>query len=451
MKTFKKTFKFICEECGEFSHTEHEYCEKCGAKALRKAIKDDYVKYETKKKADSVIHEEKRKTDDARRITEKAKINAVKGANEDRKISYDKYQEKKRLIQKETRMENIEENLEQYKKYQQALKSDLARLSIILKRNTIKDNQKEKLNTCINLLKEEIEMVRLMIDTYEIRAKVKKLNKEHKELVSRNLEGEFVEDLMKSNRFEVELLNRKDKENSDIIKELIRELNEKKRKYRDDYEMSDIEQKIELMKKRESEIPNGPQKDKLIEMKQKIEINTKVMEMFKRNENTLLEIVKNDEEYKILMEGKNAGESVENLIKENRSYAETLAKKDKKYSEEAKKWSKSEEGRIWFKEAEEMRRMNPVLARDSDNRYRRGLKLINEIKMNEEEYKRLLERKNKGEYVDDLIKQNRYTAKVLTEQNKNVWNEPRSQGLTMKKEVKSSELQREKEKDKILV
>ncbi|MBA7550773.1 hypothetical protein ES705_43296 [subsurface metagenome] len=68
------------------------------------------------------------------------------------------------------------------------------------------------------------------------------------------------------------------------------------------------------MKKRESKIPNGPQKDKLIEVRKKFEINARAMEMIKRNKNTLIEIVKNDEEYKILMKRKNAGESVENLI-----------------------------------------------------------------------------------------------------------------------------------------
>ena len=46
MKTFKKTFKFICDECGEFAHTEREYCEICGKKTLRNAKNDDYAKHE---------------------------------------------------------------------------------------------------------------------------------------------------------------------------------------------------------------------------------------------------------------------------------------------------------------------------------------------------------------------------------------------------------------------
>jgi len=41
-KLFKKTFPFVCGECGEFMHTKHVYCEKCGAESLRKASKLDY-------------------------------------------------------------------------------------------------------------------------------------------------------------------------------------------------------------------------------------------------------------------------------------------------------------------------------------------------------------------------------------------------------------------------
>ncbi|MFX1310130.1 MAG: hypothetical protein ACFE9M_08700 [Promethearchaeota archaeon] len=41
-KLFKKTFPFICDKCGEFSHTEMAFCDKCGAESLRKATKEDY-------------------------------------------------------------------------------------------------------------------------------------------------------------------------------------------------------------------------------------------------------------------------------------------------------------------------------------------------------------------------------------------------------------------------
>lgn len=48
-KLFMKTFKYICSECGEFSDSLREYCEKCGAKeSIRIATKNDYKKHEKK-------------------------------------------------------------------------------------------------------------------------------------------------------------------------------------------------------------------------------------------------------------------------------------------------------------------------------------------------------------------------------------------------------------------
>ena len=41
---FKKTYQYVCDSCGEFTHTLTEFCEKCGEKSLRKAKKDDYKK-----------------------------------------------------------------------------------------------------------------------------------------------------------------------------------------------------------------------------------------------------------------------------------------------------------------------------------------------------------------------------------------------------------------------
>jgi uncharacterized OB-fold protein len=42
-KLFKKTYEFICSECGEFAHTMNEYCERCGTRGtLHKAHKSDY-------------------------------------------------------------------------------------------------------------------------------------------------------------------------------------------------------------------------------------------------------------------------------------------------------------------------------------------------------------------------------------------------------------------------
>jgi len=30
-KLFRKTYRFVCSDCGEFSHTLNEYCEMCGS------------------------------------------------------------------------------------------------------------------------------------------------------------------------------------------------------------------------------------------------------------------------------------------------------------------------------------------------------------------------------------------------------------------------------------
>ena len=48
-KLFKKTFLFICNDCGEFAHTVYEFCDKCGAEGLRKATKEDYKNHNNSK------------------------------------------------------------------------------------------------------------------------------------------------------------------------------------------------------------------------------------------------------------------------------------------------------------------------------------------------------------------------------------------------------------------
>jgi len=315
--------------------------------------------------------------------------------NDNREGGFDKDRLSK---QKQPHLENIEEDIERHKKHQRELKSRLAQLMIELKTGIPKGIQKEKLNENKNILESEIKMVDLMIKTYEIRRKVKKLDSEYKELVAKDREGEFVSDLLKSNRIEVELLNKQDKENSDIIKELLKELGEQKRKYQDQYEMVD--------------------KDKLNELRENIELTSKGGKRAGSMKKFLEVIVKNDEEYKILLRRKKKGESVEDLIKRNRKYAKILTQKNKEKSEEWKKWWNSEEGKKARELLEEERRMNPEKARADDIRYEYGLKIINEIEKNEEEYEKLLKRENKGEYVDDLIKQNLYKAKVLAEQNR---------------------------------
>ncbi|MFX1571605.1 MAG: hypothetical protein ACFFB0_02570 [Promethearchaeota archaeon] len=45
-KLFRKTYLYICDNCHNFDHTEHQYCDKCGSEdSLRKAQKQDYKLY----------------------------------------------------------------------------------------------------------------------------------------------------------------------------------------------------------------------------------------------------------------------------------------------------------------------------------------------------------------------------------------------------------------------
>jgi len=57
----------------------------------------------------------------------------------------------------------------------------------------------------------------------------------------------------------------------------------------------------------------------------------------------------------------------------------------------------------------------------------RNYKVLLKIQKNNDDYEKLLERKEKGEFVDDLIKQNRYTAEILTDQDKNNCEESRKE------------------------
>jgi hypothetical protein len=157
------------------------------------------------------------------------------------------------------------------------------------------------------------------------------------------------------------------------------------------------------------------------QMKESLQSSIKMREILEKGKKILEEIMKNDEEYKILLARKAEGESVEELIKRNRNKSDVLVKRDKEQSAEALSWGRSEEGQKFFNFMEETRRLNPRLAREDNIKYAQGLKIAKEIEKNEKEYEKLLERKSKGEYVDDLIKQNRYTAKVLAEQNKKGW------------------------------
>ena len=163
----------------------------------------------------------------------------------------------------------------------------------------------------------------------------------------------------------------------------------------------------------------------IIEQKEVIQVRAKMKGMIDKQLRILQALVKNDAEYKKLLKRKKSGESVEDLIIKNRDYNEKLKKEDKENSEIGMKWVRSEEGEKMFARMDMWARMNPNIARIF--RIKKELKLrmatLNDkIQKNEEEYEKLLERKNKGDYVDDLIKQNRYTAENLKQSKKSCEN-----------------------------
>ena len=44
-KSIKKSFKFLCNECGEFFPTSTEHCDKCGSRDIRKATNKDLSRF----------------------------------------------------------------------------------------------------------------------------------------------------------------------------------------------------------------------------------------------------------------------------------------------------------------------------------------------------------------------------------------------------------------------
>jgi len=158
-----------------------------------------------------------------------------------------------------------------------------------------------------------------------------------------------------------------------------------------------------------------------VEQKKVMKARTKMGGIIDKQLRILQAKVKNDEEYKSLLKRKKAGEAVEDLIIQNRNHKEKLDKEDKESSEIALDWGRSEEGRKMFELMSMWSRRNPNLARKRQIKLELELRidrLNDKIEKNKEEYEDLLERKNKGEFVDDLITQNRYTTQAL-ERNKN--------------------------------
>jgi len=147
--------------------------------------------------------------------------------------------------------------------------------------------------------------------------------------------------------------------------------------------------------------------------------NTQFIKMERKYVKSLQEIKKNDEEYKILLERKKTGESVDDLIKKNRDYAEILAKKHKENSEESKKWHQSKHGRKWNAELQREIQSNAQMKK----LIQKVKKKIKEIMENAKEYEYLLQRKKAGELVEDLIIQNRNNEEVLRNNYKKIGEE----------------------------
>jgi len=62
LESYKDTFPYICNSCGEFAHTLTEYCEKCGTKdSLREANNNDYKEKVNEQKISIIPEEEIKK------------------------------------------------------------------------------------------------------------------------------------------------------------------------------------------------------------------------------------------------------------------------------------------------------------------------------------------------------------------------------------------------------
>jgi len=156
--------------------------------------------------------------------------------------------------------------------------------------------------------------------------------------------------------------------------------------------------------------------------KEYLRVKAKMMEMLDKQLILLQDLAKNDEEYKTLLKRKKSGESVEDLISKNRSRKEILEKENKEKGEIAVKWGRSEEGRKVFAYMDMWARINPKPA----IKFHLTRKLVfrmatleKQIKKKEEEYENLLQKKGKGEYVDDLMDQNRHAVEILKQDMEN--------------------------------
>ncbi|MFX0040331.1 MAG: hypothetical protein ACFFCY_08100 [Promethearchaeota archaeon] len=83
-KMFKKTYKLICDSCGEFTHSSTQYCEKCGSEAIRKATKEDYAAHERKEVVES--KESRKHTEEVQKEDAKIKKETDRVEKEARKV-----------------------------------------------------------------------------------------------------------------------------------------------------------------------------------------------------------------------------------------------------------------------------------------------------------------------------------------------------------------------------
>lgn len=68
-KTFRASFPYICNDCGEFSFLQREYCEACGNKnTLRKTEIDDYEKKIVSSKLDDIPNRSKKHLHEKKKI-----------------------------------------------------------------------------------------------------------------------------------------------------------------------------------------------------------------------------------------------------------------------------------------------------------------------------------------------------------------------------------------------
>ena len=159
----------------------------------------------------------------------------------------------------------------------------------------------------------------------------------------------------------------------------------------------------------------------MTEIKKKLEVQAQMIKITEKNTKTLQKLIKNDKEYEILLLRKKAGESVKDLIRENRNYAKLLKKEDKENIKEAKRWQRSEDGRKWFEEAEKLLRSKDKIGTQRKLQAwiqvkklaEKAEKNVQEIMKNKREYESLLELKNAGENVEDQIKQNKDYEELL--------------------------------------